>query len=380
MKKIYKRIIPILFFVIIYSYLFLYHCDYHDKSQPNSIIKIKLNFVGDVMCHLPQIKYAQIDSFQYDFKPSFRYVKSYIENADLSFANLETVIGTSYDKFKGYPNFNSPPELIEALKYAGFDILFTSNNHSYDQGYRGIINTLNAINNNGIIAIGSYKSKEEYDSLKVINLKNVKIGVLAYSYGLNINPKRNYNFAVKIIDTILIKREIEKMIQKKTDLILVYFHFGNEYEHKISSYQKEIVNKTFDYGADIIIASHPHVVQPIMFDYRGERKCFVAYSLGNFISNQQWRFSDSGVILSVIVTKNFSTDRINIDSVFVMPVWVYKGKIKNKNEFVILPCDTNKLGEFYFLGSSEKKIFKRSYYDVITKIYQNKMPSLQNIY
>ncbi|MCX7797449.1 MAG: CapA family protein [Melioribacter sp.] len=371
LKNNFVKVIVIISFVIIYSYLFLYNGNLSNYSIQKQSIRIKLNFVGDIMCHLPQIEYAKINSLNYDFKPTFKYIKEYLENADLTFGNLETVIGKTKDEYKGYPYFNSPPELLEALKYAGFDVLFTSNNHSFDQGFGGLINTIDAIKKQGMISIGTYYSKKDYDSLKIISLNNIKIGLLAYTYGLNINPGKTYNFVVKIIDSILIKKEIEKLKQKKTDLILVYFHFGNEYQRKPSTYQEEIVDKTLNYGADVIVASHPHVVQRMMFVNKNHRKKFVAYSLGNFLSNQRWRYSDSGVILSIIISKDIYKNEISLDSIFVIPIWVYKGKECNKNKFLILPSDTSKLVRYNFLSNNDKEIIKRSYEDIMGIISLN---------
>ena len=353
----------------IFSYFFLFGVYFNNSASiasRDSTSVIKLTFVGDLMCHLPQVNSSQINKDSFDFKPSFKFIKKFLENSDIAFGNLETVIGEEKDSYEGYPLFNSPPEFIEALKYASFDVLYTSNNHSFDQGISGILRTIKVLKANQIDYLGTYLSQDDYDSLRVISKKNFKIGLLAYTYGLNVYLNKDKSYAVKIIDTILIKKEIKKLKEKFVDIILVYFHFGEEYKRKPSLYQKEIVKKTIEYGADIIVASHPHVVQPIIVYNSNNNKIgkiIVAYSLGNFISNQRWRYSDAGVILNIYLSKNRSA--VSIDSISIIPTWVFKGLIDGKNQFYIIPCDTTKIDEFYFLSNHDKMLIKRSYYDAM---------------
>jgi hypothetical protein len=330
-------------------------------NSVDSLTTINLSFVGDLMCHTPQIEYAKISDDSMDFNPSFRGIKPYLENSDLTFGNFETVVGGKGKKYFGYPNFNSPEEYIQALKHSGFDILFTSNNHSMDQGKDGVISTLERIKSFGIIPIGTNSSPRERDSLRIINIKGIKLGLNSYSYGLNGRKLSISNdFLVNIIDTTRIRQDILKLISKKVDVVIIYFHFGEEYSRTPSEYQKEIVNKAFNYGADIIIASHPHVVQPVEYNYNSKsriKKGLVAYSLGNFFSNQQWRYSDSGLILNLEITKNNFKDSLWISKVSDIPTWVFKGDTKRGREYLIIPSDTSlvkKIDDF----NSEKYLHK----------------------
>ncbi len=373
LKSSFIKFFSITAFIFSYSFLFgLYFNDSANIISRDSTSVIKLTFVGDLMCHLPQLNSARISKDSFDFKPSFKYIKKFLENSDITFGNLETVIGEEKDNYKGYPVFNSPPEFIEALKYAKFDFLFTSNNHSFDQEILGIIRTIQVLKAYQINYLGTYLSQSDYDSLRIISKKNFRIGLLAYTYGLNINLNKKYNYATKIIDTVLIKKEIEKLKEKDVDIILVYFHFGDEYKRKPSLYQKEIVRKTIMYGANIIVASHPHVVHPIIIYNSNNkiRKTLVAYSLGNFFSNQRWRYSDSGIILNINLSKNNSA--VTIDSISIIPTWVYKGLIDRKTQFYIIPCDTTKIDNFYFLNNYDKMLIKRSYNDVMEMFLINR--------
>lgn len=320
---------------------------YLNDSTKNSIQTIQLSFVGDIMCHSPQFEFARIGKNSFDFKPAFREIKKFLSKSDFTFGNLETVILGGNEKLSGYPLFNSPPELLDAIKDAGIDFLFTSNNHCNDKGIRGIENTINHIRERGIGQHGTFLSKSNRDSSLIISINEFNIGILSYTYGLNGNylPKEKIYMA-SLIDTNQVKFDIDKFSQHKLDCILIYYHFGNEYSRKPSNYQKELVKKTFEYGADIIIASHPHVIQPFEYVIKDKGKMdkgFVAYSLGNFISNQRWRYSDSGIILDLQLTKSTLTDSVWISKVDFTPTWVFKGKTSNGNEFIILPSDTSKL-------------------------------------
>jgi poly-gamma-glutamate synthesis protein (capsule biosynthesis protein) len=316
----------------------------------DSIRTVTLSFVGDIMCHTPQIEYAEISKNSFDFKPVFSVIKKYFSHSDMTFGNLETVILGGDNKLSGYPLFNSPPELLDAIKEAGINFLFTSNNHCIDKGIKGIESTINLIREKGIMQHGTFLSKSEKDSSTIISIKGIEIGILSYTYSLNGNYiSKEKMHMVSLIDTNQIKFDIMKLNQHKLDCILVYYHFGDEYSRKPSAYQKEIVSKTFEYGADIIIASHPHVVQPFEFISKSNGKLdkgFVAYSLGNFISNQRWRYSDCGIILDLQLSKNINTDSVWIRNVDFTPTWVFKGRTTNRNEFIILPSDTSKLKPF----------------------------------
>ena len=207
--------------------------------------------------------------------------------------------------------------------------------------------TINAIKKYDMITVGTNLSQKEKDSVLILDVKGIKIGINSYTYGLNGNviPKSK-SYLVNLIDTSQIHNDIKKIQSKNPDMILIYFHFGEEYSREPSLYQKEIVNKTFEYGADIIIASHPHVIQPVEFYEKKNsnlKKGLIAYSLGNFFSNQQWRYSDAGVILDLEIRKIISKDSLWINKMSFTPTLVFKGITSNKKEFLILPADTSLL-------------------------------------
>lgn len=342
--------ILILITLITAQYLFDFQIRDSKTRSTDSTSTLTISFVGDLMCHSPQMDYARIGKDSFDFKPVFRKVKNYLSSADITIGNLETIFAGTENGYSGYPLFNSPDEYLYALKDAGFDILLTANNHSMDRGKKGVIRTIEKIHFLGMSSIGSFKSQYDRDSIRVFEINGIKITLLAYTYGLNGNYiQKNEKYLINKIDTNLIKLDIEDARKKNADVVLVYFHFGEEYQRKPNAYQKEIVKSAVNSGADLIIGSHPHVIQPIekfLSEKNKIKEGIIAYSLGNFLSNQRWRYSDTGVILNMTIKKNISTGQIRLSKVSFLPTWVYKGKIDGKNEFVILPADTT-LNDFH---------------------------------
>jgi poly-gamma-glutamate synthesis protein (capsule biosynthesis protein) len=350
------------------------------STLSDSTITITISVVGDIMCHAPQFEYARIGKDSFDFNPTFRMVSERLSKSDFTFGNLETVFAGLKAKYSGYPQFNSPSDLADALKNAGFDLLTTSNNHSLDRGEIGIRKTIDELKNRGISYNGTFVSQADRDSIRIINIRGIVIAFLAYSYGTNGNPiPSGKSYLINMIDFDLIRKDIGKAKLLKPDLVLVHYHFGQEYQREPNQYQQEVVAKTIEMGADIIIGGHPHVLQPVKFIESSQSvfdSVFVAYSLGNFISNQQWRYSDAGGVLTLSISKNIYDKSIKLSEVEFIPTWVFKGKSDNKNEYVILPSissmnDTS----INYLNKSQFKKMKESVSDtkeVMTK-YSNRI-------
>jgi len=313
------------------------------RTPSDSLITVNLAFVGDLMCHTPQIDYALVKDDSFDFRPVYRYVLPHLSNPDFTAGNLETVTaGRRSGGYTGYPLFNSPDDYTSALFSAGFDLLFTSNNHSLDRSEKGVLRTLEVIEKFNIQHTGTFSSSEMRDSIKMVSISGISTVFLSYSYGTNGNPiPAGKEYLINLIDTNLIRRDIHKAKSFNPDLIVVYYHFGEEYKREPSFFQKRIAEKTAGYGADIIIGSHPHVIQPFTF-YKGNHNLdsvMAAFSLGNFISNQRDRYRDAGIILNISITKNITKDSLYFSGFRFTPTWVFKGNTGSKREFIIFPED-----------------------------------------
>jgi len=333
-----------------------------------SATTVTFSVVGDVMCHSTQFNYALRKDSTYDFKPVYTEIKKYFDNSDVVIGNLETVVAGSDIEYTGYPVFNTPEDFLKGLKYAGFDIMVTGNNHSYDHQKKGVINTIDYIRKNGMQNSGTYKSQEARDSVKLFEQSGLKFALLSYTYGVNLYriPGKN-KFLVNRIHPELIKKDIDKAKLQGADLIIVYFHFGKEYARSENSYQRNTVNKAIEYGADIILGAHPHTLQPVEFYKTVNAKIdtgFVAFSLGNFISNQRWRYSDGGAVLNFSVTKDPVSGTIKLDEVRYLPIWVFKGVTNWGLEYLILPSDIAENNSYpSYFTEEDKELMLQCYND-----------------
>lgn len=330
----------------------------------DSIITVTISFVGDLMCHSTQYNYVRVENDSFDFRPVYKEVKDYLSSSDLMVGNLETVTAGRKAGYSGYPFFNTPDDYIAALGYSGFDLLTTANNHSLDQGEKGVQRTIEQITLNNLNYVGTFSSQRDRDSIRVFDLNGITVAVLSYTYGTNGIPKpKGKDFIVNLIEHDLIDRDISDARKTGCDLVIVSYHFGEEYKRFPNQYQNEVVNQTIKSGADIIIGSHPHVIQPVDYYKTQNAKLdsgFIAYSLGNFISNQRWRYSDAGVILNIELTKNISTDSIFISGVNYLPTWVFRGNTDLGKEFIILPSQSYDDTTYYFLSKEERKQMKQA--------------------
>ncbi|MFO7448013.1 MAG: CapA family protein [Ignavibacteriaceae bacterium] len=357
-------------FIPVAAFLFLYlNCipnESRTQTVPvqDSVVTITLTSVGDLMCHSVQYNWARINKDSFDFNPVYREVKKYLSESDFTFGNLETVTAGKQKGYSGYPFFNSPDEFVSALAEAGFDLITTSNNHSLDQGEKGVLRTIEQLNKNNLPYNGTFVSANDRDSIRLFGIKGLTVAFLAYTYGTNgIPTPKGKQYLVNLIDYSLIEKDINTSRAKGAEIVLVHFHFGEEYKREPVKSQKDAVNKAIEFGADIIIGGHPHVLQPADFYKTINARLdtgFVAYSLGNFISNQRWRYSDAGVILNIEITKNFTTDSIYISNVNYIPTWVYKGTTERGREYIVLPSE---ISSYTFLTNPDTVKMKQAFED-----------------
>lgn len=310
----------------------------------NDLREITLLFAGDVMGHTEQIKSAEVKANElYDYTPCFEYVKPIVSKADIAIANLELTL-PGKPPYTGYPTFKSPDELALALRDAGFDLLVTANNHSNDAGKEGVINTLNTISRYNFLHTGTFRDaaeKEMYYPL-IVYKNDFKLAFLNYTYDTNGIPTRPPTI-VNLIAEKAMRADIEAAKRLEPDFIIVVMHWGLEYQLQESEEQRRLTAKLFDWGADLIIGAHPHVVQPIIekkyFKNGKERTGLVAYSLGNYISNQNKLHTDGGIMVEVKLQKRLSANETILTDHAFYPVWRYiEKKPGGKKTYRILPA------------------------------------------
>jgi len=309
--------------------------------------------VGDIMVHMPQLPaYYDKASDSYDLTPWFSQVKPILKRGDWVVGNLETPIAGKDLKFTGFPRFNAPDELAEAVRSAGIQLVSTANNHSLDRGVPGVERTLATVRKAGLIPFGTASSAEERDGEVIEERNGIRMGFLSYTYGTNGIPiPSGKEYAVNLIDLDVIKRDIAKLRRSEVDAVTVSLHFGVEYQRMPNSEQTALAKELIRCGADLILGSHPHVVQPYeeisvsaeeSFDGT-PRKGIVIYSLGNFISNQTGSWKDVGVIFGVHMTKTAHSDgtvEMEWNEITTEPTWVHIVWKNKKRHYTVIPLPT----------------------------------------
>lgn len=307
--------------------------------------------VGDIMVHSPQITAAySAETDSYNFDDSFELVAPILQTGDWVIGNLETTLAGPTYPYTGYPMFNSPDELADALVNAGFNIIGTANNHSLDRREPGLLRTLEQLRTRGLLAVGTHASEEERQQIQIVNKHGIDMALLAYTYGTNGIPlPEDKPYLVNLIDEEAMKQDISKAREEGADVVTIMLHYGNEYDRLPSPYQKELARKLISWGADIILGSHTHLVQPYEFvetenEEGRSRQGVVIYSLGNFISNQGPEhnlpvYTDVGVIFKLQIKKHYPEERIELGIVETVPTWVHKYHDGTKRHYRIMPID-----------------------------------------
>ena len=299
------------------------------------------------MCHLTNVKNAYNSTTKdYDFTNVFKNIAKYTQNADITVGNLETTFAGAKRGYTGYPTFNTPEVLGKNLRDIGFDVICTANNHSMDKGYSGLESTLNFLDEYELDHYGTARSSEEQDTILVKDVNGIKIAFLAYTYGTNgITVPKDKSYCVNLIDKNLIKEHIALAKEQNVDVICVNMHWGAEYKLTPNSTQKDLADFLFKNGVDIILGSHPHVLEPmekrtVTLDDGTTKDGFVIYSLGNFVSGQIYANTKSTVILDIEITKN-SDGTISIGTVNYTPVYLYdKGSsAKSRTRYTLIDVE-----------------------------------------
>jgi len=249
---------------------------------------ITLTMVGDILLHTPVEECAKRPEGGYHFDAIFANVKEEIQEADLALVNQEVIIGGEELGISGYPAFNAPYEIGDALVEAGFDVVCQGTNHALDKGKRGLLSCLAFWEESypEIAVLGIHGSQESQDSIYVYEKDGMKIAILNYTYGTNgIALPKDMPYAVDLLEEARVVADIRKA-EEMADFTIVCPHWGTEYELGISSQQKKWTNIFLEHGVDLVLGTHPHVIEPVEWISQEEtgQEMLVYYSLGNFVN------------------------------------------------------------------------------------------------
>lgn len=304
---------------------------------------------GDCVLHKAFQYSAYIpEEDRYDFYNIFSSLEEYLAESDVSIISFESAATNKRNDYTGYPLFNCPPEIFDTFKFVGFDIVNNSNNHQLDRKLAGMFETRDNIRSRGLDVLGVYDGEEQRYLIKEVN--GIKIGIMAYTYSCNMNElalteEERYRH-LALIDEERIKEELTDM-EEKVDVSVVCMHWGVEYQQQPTQEQMKLARDMVSWGADVILGSHPHVVEPSeMIEHNGEQK-YVIYSMGNFVSNQRRGASgyplthkeraEDSMLVKVQFEKNPETGKTIIKEVTHIPTWLWRYNENGVYRFKVIP-------------------------------------------
>jgi poly-gamma-glutamate synthesis protein (capsule biosynthesis protein) len=316
------------------------------------------------MQHREQLVAARQSAGRYDYTPCFALVKPQIEAADLAIANLETTLGGK--PYTGYPAFSSPDEYLYAIRDAGFDVLLTANNHSLDRRQKGLERTLLMLDSLRIPHLGTYRNEEERSEHYplFIRKKGFRLALLNYTYGTNgieVTPPNMVNY----IDKRVMQQDIRKAKAWQPDVIIACMHWGNEYQTRTSTAQRELADWLFEQGVTHIIGSHPHVLQPIEWrtDSCTQSRQVVVYSLGNFISNMSKVNTDGGMMFTLVLEKDTTqtvSPEVRVSESRYDLVWTARPALSKQRNYVLYPADSTAVSTLPPAARQRFTLFERN--------------------
>lgn len=281
--------------------------------------------VGDNLIHQAIFSQYEMGDIDYDFKEDYALMKPYIEAADLSFINQETICAGEEFGLSHYPQFNGPTQILDAVADTGFDWLAASSNHSLDKGSDALLAELNYLHENypDISVTGAYRSEEESNQYIVREVNGIKVGLLGYTYGLNGIPlPEDMPWLVELIDEDQIQKDMEE-ISKISDVQIVSMHWGTEYHTEIEADQQALAQKMNEWGVEVIIGTHPHVIKPAEIIQGEKQDTLCYYSLGNFLSAQDTNEGMVGGMASFTLQYDFDTQETSFKDVKFTPTVMY---------------------------------------------------------
>ena len=306
--------------------------------------------LGDFVIHDAIIRSAKKEGGgEYDFSPMFEMVKHVMGGASYTVANVEGAMGGAGKRgYVGFPRFNTPPELMAALLENGVDMLTLANNHALDEYYDGLKATMDNCDAYGLAFVGAARTREERNTPVIVDIEGISVGFLNYTDHTNGREKGcspdAVAFGVAYIRGADFKKDVDALKGAGADVIVTYLHWGNEYVRKAEARQTRVARQLAEAGVDVIVGTHPHVVQsPVEWisvtrEDGSTGRTLCVYSLGNFISNQPQRFRDAGIVFEFTI-EEIEEGKFEINSPKYIPTFYWtRGREKSGYTIRIVPC------------------------------------------
>lgn len=339
------------------------------KKEEPKISKLSLIMVGDALLHGSVYRDAYKNGV-YNFDSQLEYIKPIVQNYDLAFYNQESILGGTELGLSDYPAFNSPREFGDAMVNSGFNLVSLANNHTMDRGEKAVLNSCEYWKSKeNVLAAGSYCSKEDSEAIQIREKNGIKYTMLAYTYGTNgISVPQGKEYLVNLYSDEKAKSDIEK-VRDKVDLLIVSMHWGTEYQAEPTEEQKREAEYLSSLGVDIIIGTHPHIIEPITYI----NNTLVIYSLGNFISAQSTNNDYNTMVelmtsVDVIKEEKDGQTSIKLDNLNNELLFNYYKKGSKWTDFKVIP--------FSQMNSSYNSDYQRLYnkYSAVVRMYNKDIP------
>ena len=276
-------------------------------DQPVKLRTARIRVAGDLMNHRKQLAIAKKKDGSYDFYPQYALVNDVLSNADYTIANLETTVGKYKNMaYSGFPLFNAPETVLDTIKDAGVDFLTLANNHMLDRYFEGMVNTVQLVDDHGFDHGGANRTPEERDTPVIVEVNGIRIGFLCYTQmtnGMESHCSKDVKvYGINYLRSDNLVEDVQKLRYAGAEVVFALPHWGEEYRRKPDANTVAMAKKMIAAGVDVVLGSHPHMVQPVEYvtatTQGGEtRTGLVAYSLGNFISNMVKQYTDWGIVL-----------------------------------------------------------------------------------
>lgn len=340
------------------------------SSTQELLSRVSFVAVGDNLIHDTVYEQAAArSSGGYDFSYAYENVAPYIKEPDVAILNQETIISTEHN-VSSYPMFNSPVEVGEEMLKIGFDVFNIATNHSLDCGEKGLISAINYWKSKNVITTGAYLNETERFQIAMNEVNGVKIAYLGFTdstNGLSL-PEDSEVVLVRAADETLLQEKIMRA-KKAADVVVVNAHWGNEYTHEPTQSQRDLAQKLASWGADVIIGTHPHVIQPIEYIENADgRRTLVAYSLGNFISAQNRGPRMLGGMLNFEIVKNNNTGKIEIENVVFSGVVTHYGYGSSNIRIYMLDDYTEELASKHGVKSKTASFSLQYLKDIVDEV------------
>ena len=359
-----------------------------DPTEPTEppvekVSSATITATGDMLMHSYVYKDALQADGTYDFTLQFGFLQDYVQSADYAIANLETTLAGA--PYSGYPNFCCPDGIVSSLQSVGFDMLLTANNHTYDKYSSGFFRTQQVIKDFGMDYLGTISSLDT-PLWQIKEINGIRIGMICYTYevgadantvslnGIVMNEETKsligtfYPYSADGRDAFYaeMEQQIAQMEAAGAEAIVLYIHWGEEYQTTQNSTQSTIAQKMCDLGVDVIVGGHPHVIQPMALltsNVDADHKTVCLYSTGNAISNQNrlelpnqcpTGHTEDGILFTFSFAK-YSDGTVILESADVLPTWVYRmGTHGSYNySYKVIPLDIQRADWQMEFGLSE---------------------------